>query len=230
MAADAITRSGPERPTKRSPGNSNANPTDSQLSRYVPEPWSLGGPCRRRRGHPVPGRPSWPVRAQVQIQLAVGEPVGDLVCPVHREGGPAHGRAAGDHRDHGRPGRVSGGDQAVEAAPQAVDERVPGHHLSGVDQQRRQHRTLSRLARVDDLTAGPELNRTRQPLLNPTSRAGDTIGPSDDAPANIGVRGQPTPHSWLPNLATNADATVSQQRPGTVVVAACRRHIGPEGS
>jgi hypothetical protein len=89
-------------------------------------------------GHRPAGRVE---AAQVDVELAVGEPVGDPVRPVHRQGGLADAGRTGDRGDdHGRRGAPAAAtDQAVQGgqlggpAGEPVDAggQLPGHHGAG---------------------------------------------------------------------------------------------------
>ncbi len=88
---------------------------DAERVQELPQP--LGRLQRRRRG----------VAAQVEMELAVGEPAGDPVGPVDRQGGLAHPGRPGDHHDrHGGGVRVVVGQQRVEPAQLVVAADEPG--------------------------------------------------------------------------------------------------------
>ena len=130
------------------------------------------------------------VAAQVHIQLAVGEPAGDLVRPVHGQRGLADPGRAADRRDHHAPAACCR--PRVEQAGQRGQLRCPAGEVPHRGRQLPRH---SAAAAAPGLPAGPGAagrcgrpgpgrrrgsagaaraarRRARRPAPRPASRAG----------------------------------------------------------
>jgi hypothetical protein len=153
------------------------------LQRVQESPYRLGGYHRR------PGRVE---PAQVDVQLAIGEPVGDPVRPVDRQGGLADASGPGDHGDHHRARRRLVGvvEQPVQRLQRhlAAAERVgvggelPWHHPSRWRTAWQPGRPAGEQVGVDPLQlragVGAELLGEADPdRLVPLQRLGRPAGP-----------------------------------------------------
>ena len=98
-------------------------------------------PQRLARLHRRPGRVE---AAQVDVELAVREPVPHLVCPVHGERGLTHPGGTGDRRDHDRGRLPAGGVQQRVKLCQLVG---PAGEPPHVQRQQGRHGTRRRPGR-----------------------------------------------------------------------------------